>query len=133
MGLCRIHRLAGRIPVRAGGSPYGPAYRRPPDARHERQRQPAKRYRSTRPLIQLAGLGCAACFSVDLGDGRDGDCDGVADDPWKRQGLATAIAMLDRAMECMEQTLKQNTEFEAAKAMRIKLKSEALRLKKLAY
>jgi hypothetical protein len=41
--------------------------------------------------------------------------------------------MLDRAMECMEQTLKQNTEFEAAKAMRIKLKSEALRLKKLAY
>jgi hypothetical protein len=24
-------------------------------------------------------------------DGQDGDCDGVADDPWKRPGLATAI------------------------------------------
>jgi hypothetical protein len=32
----------------------------------------------------------------------------------------------------MTQTLKQNPEFEAAKAMRIKLKSEALCLKKLA-
>lgn len=42
------------------------------------------------------------------------------------------LRQLDRAMDCMTQTLKQNPEFEAAKAMRIKLKSEALRLKKLA-
>ncbi len=43
------------------------------------------------------------------------------------------LRRLDRAMECMTQTLKQNPEFESAKAMRIKLKSEALRLKKLAH
>jgi Tfp pilus assembly protein PilF len=43
------------------------------------------------------------------------------------------LRQLDRAMEYMMQTLTQNPEFEAAKAMRIKLKSEALRLKQLAY
>ena len=40
------------------------------------------------------------------------------------------LRQLDRAMDLMEQTLKQNSEFEAAKAMRIKLKSEVMRLKK---
>lgn len=43
------------------------------------------------------------------------------------------LRQLDQAMECMTQTLKQNPEFEPAKAMRIKLKSEALRSKKLSY
>jgi len=43
------------------------------------------------------------------------------------------LRQLDQAMECMTQTLKQNPEFEPAKAMRIKLKSEALRSKKLTY
>jgi hypothetical protein len=33
----------------------------------------------------------------------------------------------------MAQTLEQNPEYEAAKAMRIKLNSEALRLKRLAH
>lgn len=41
------------------------------------------------------------------------------------------LRQLDRAMDCMTKTLELNPEFEAAKAMRIKLKSEALRLKKL--
>jgi len=43
------------------------------------------------------------------------------------------LRQLDQAMECMTQTLKQNPEFEPAKAMRIKLKSEALRSKKSTY
>jgi tetratricopeptide (TPR) repeat protein len=43
------------------------------------------------------------------------------------------LRQLDRAMECMAQTLEQNPEYEAAKAMRIKLNSEALRLKRLAH
>jgi len=42
------------------------------------------------------------------------------------------LRQLDQAMECMTKTLNQNPEFEAAKAMRIRLKSEALRLRKLA-
>ena len=41
------------------------------------------------------------------------------------------LRQLDRAMDYMTKTLELNPEFEAAKAMRIKLKSEALRLKKL--
>jgi tetratricopeptide (TPR) repeat protein len=43
------------------------------------------------------------------------------------------LRQLDRAMECVTQALKQNPEYEAAKAMRIKLKSETMRLNKLAY
>ena len=43
------------------------------------------------------------------------------------------LRQLDQAMECMTLTLKQNPEFEPAKAMRIKLKSEALRSKKLTH
>lgn len=42
------------------------------------------------------------------------------------------LRQLDQAMDCITKTLELNPEFEAAKAMRIKLKSEALRLKKLA-
>ena len=43
------------------------------------------------------------------------------------------LRQLKRAMECMTQTLKQNPDFEPAKAMRIKLKSETLRSKRLTY
>lgn len=42
------------------------------------------------------------------------------------------LRQLDKAMDFIMQTLKQNPEFEPAKAMRIKFKSEALRSKKLA-
>jgi tetratricopeptide (TPR) repeat protein len=38
------------------------------------------------------------------------------------------LRQLDRAIECMTQTLEQNPEFEPAKAMRIKLKAEANRI-----
>ena len=43
------------------------------------------------------------------------------------------LRQLDQAMDCMNQTLKKNPEFDAAKAIRIRLKSEALRTRKLSY